>query len=225
MDDKPTTCDQCNASLEQGYCYTYKGSELIGAHCFECDRLNTIQKYRETKVLTTRLLTSNILDLIDIGRAWSWHEQDRREYKHKRFYDIIESGTPEELEEVRLQLEIRASFQRIYNKMKEFEKKVWFKGLQDTISKSKFKGVSATKTPIEDFKVLTYTMCGRTIITIEDKKSDVSMICFDDSEESSMGDKGINATEEQAIHLIELAIELFEMGKLKFEDDVNVSYL
>jgi hypothetical protein len=137
----------------------------------------------------------------------------------------VREGTPEELEEVRLQLEIRCSFQKIHAKIKEFEQRVWFKGLQETIRRSKCKGVSATDTPFAGFHVLTYTMCGRTIITVEDKQSSVSMICLDDSSESTMGDRGIDATEEQAIHLINLAIELYESGHLKFKDDKEVSYL
>jgi hypothetical protein len=222
MDNEPTNCQQCNAPLTNGYCYTYKGTELIGAHCFDCDRLNIIQKYKETKVLSTRLLTNNILDLFDIGRPWSYHEGDLYTYKNKTFREIIEFGTVKELEEVQLLLEIRISFQKIYVKMKEFEQKVWFKGLQETINASKCKGVSAI---LDEFKVLTYTMCGRTIITIEDKKSSVSMICANDSAKSTMGDKGIDSTEEQAIKLIDLAIELYESGHLKFKDDNEVSYL
>ena len=224
MDKEPTNCELCNSSLEYGYCYTCDGSELVGVHCFDCDRLKVLQEYKETKVLKTKLLMNNIIDLMQMGRSFSYTEKDNRTYRLKRFADIVTRGTPEEIEEVRLQLEIRASFTRIYDKMKEFEQKVWFKGLQETISKSKFKGVSA-EIPFRDYKVLTYTMAGRTIITIGDEKSSVSMICLDDSTESTMGDKGIDATEEQALYLIESAIELFESGYLKFKDDNDVSYL
>ena len=225
MDEKkPTNCDQCGASLEQGYCYTYEGSELVGAHCFACDNLNAIEEYRKTKVLTTRLVTNNILDLMDIGRPWSYHEKDYGSRILNTFNNIVTKGSIEELEYLQILLEIRLSFQKIYAKMKEFEQRVWFKGLQDIISKSELKGVSADS-PFRDFKFLTYTMCGRTIITLEKNEAFVSMICLDDSKESSMGDKGICATEEQAINLIELAIESFEMGNLKFKDDSEVSYL
>jgi len=68
-------------------------------------------------------------------------------------------------------------------------------------------------------------MAGRTIITIEDDKSSVSMICIEDSDEPTMGDKGIDATEKQAMHLIDLTIELFESGHLKFKEDTDVRYV
>jgi len=112
MNKEPSNCDLCNASLDNGYCYTYKGSELVGAHCFECDRLKVLQEYKETRILKTRLLTNNILDLMQMGRSFSYTEKDTRNYRMKRFTEIVEQGTAEEIEEVRLQLEIRASFMR-----------------------------------------------------------------------------------------------------------------
>lgn len=91
---------------------------------------------------------------------------------------------------------------------------------------AKTKGVSAHTNIFNNFCVLTYTMCGRTMITVEDDTAAITFMADETSKESHIGFHGIDATEEKAISLIQLAIELYhnEGGtRLSFEEDTKVS--
>src|SRR5271154_1720649 len=123
--DEPTNCQTCNASLERGYSSRYRGDKLISVICFGCDRKETMQNYLKTKVLTTRLIEDNEMQL---------YRFDDNNYQDKKTFP------PEEL---KTRLEIRSAYQKIVGKIEEFERKVWFSGVQGTVKFSKVKGVSA----------------------------------------------------------------------------------
>ena len=110
--------------------------------------------------------------------------------------------------------------------MKEFEKEVWFKGLQKKVIDSRVKEVSAHPGIFSNFCVLTYTMAGRTMITIQDDNNSVSFVADETSSDSRTGFQGIDATEEQALSLIQMAIELYHNQggtRLIFKEDNKVS--
>ena len=205
----PTNCDTCKASLERGYCYVYTNGELTGAMCFGCDRKEMLKEYLVGKRLRTRLVEDNSLQLYYTDMKKDWH------FDNDAF-----------LEEVKVRIDIHLSQRRIFDKIKEFEKEVWFKGLQKQVRAAKVKGVSAKTKLFGNFSVLTYSMCARTMITIENDTESVTMMTTEDSDENDMGFRGVDATEQQALSLIQLAIELYhnEGGtKLVFEEDTKVS--
>ena len=222
MQNEPTNCQECNVSLaDNRYTYIYRGSNIIGAYCKECDDKRILNDYIKTRKLNTNLIINVSLDLSDIGRPWSHREPDPYHYKLKTFREIFEFGSEQEIKDIITLLEIWYSNIKIRTKIQEFEKEVWFNGLQEIIRNSTKKGVSAR---LDDIKCLTFSMCARTMITIEDMDASVTMMCTEDSKIPSMGFRGISATEQQAINLIDFIIKSFKDGLLKFEDDTDVSY-
>ena len=205
---EPTNCDLCQTSLERGSCNTYEDSKLVQSLCFNCNDEQTFLDYLSDKKLTTGLITSNWSILYDL-----------------RMKDVVYAKEISELENLIDRINIEISNKRINKKIKEFEKEVWFNGLQATINSSKRKGVSAKPGVFDNFCILTYSMCGRTMITIEDDSSSITVITSEDGSESRMGLQGICATEGEAIALIAIAIELYNNSTppLVFVEDLNVS--
>lgn len=206
---EPTHCDDCGAPLDNGYNYRYKGDKIVRATCFPCNSKEMLKEYSETKRLRTHLIEDNSLKLYHTDMKKDWH------FDNNKF-----------LEDLKTRIDIQLSYTRIFDKIKEFEREVWFKGLQDKVKASSVKGVSAHTNIFNNFCVLTYSMCARTMITIEDDKKSVTLITEETSPESRMGFRGVDATEEEAISLIQLAIELYhnEGGtRLVFEEDTKVS--
>lgn len=222
MDKRPTNCQQCNVSLsDRPYIYMYRDDKIIGAYCCDCDDKNIMDTYLKTKVLRTRLIERISLDLCDVGRAWAYWEPETRKYKNKKFNEIFFGGIVGELQDLQNKLDIWISNAKIHEKIKEFEKEVWFNGLQKIIQKSESKGVSAE---LPSIKCLIFSMCARTMITIESETASVTMMCEEDSHELTMGFRGIDATEQQALALITLIIDSWKSGYLVFKDDNKVSY-
>lgn len=111
---------------------------------------------------------------------------------------------------------IEAAAKRLRVDIKELERRFWFGGHQPLAQKAKTKGM---KLELADgLVVMTWTMCGRAMITIEDSDASVTAICSEDGRESTMGLQGIDATEEQARSLIERACVAWESGHRLKED-------
>lgn len=209
MNTEPTNCQKCNAGLDRGYSFRCQGNEINRAVCFECADKEELQEYLETKTLRTGTLTRNFFHT-----HCFFTDNNNINWAHAK--------TP--LSEVSDRIGMQQSLDKITSKIGEFEKEVWYRGVQKQVSESSVKGISAK---IGDFSVLTYTMCGRTIITFDDGKVDVSAITLEDetSKEGCMGWRGIYATEEQALKLIDTAIQAYKQGQLVFQEDDKVSYL
>jgi hypothetical protein len=208
MNTEPTNCDTCNADLrEHGYSFTYQGDKIISALCTRCDRTKTFQGYLKTKRLRTHLVMDNLMKVYDIGKDW----RDKRE-------DI------QYLEEIIPRLEIHLASQKIQEKIKEFEQEVWFKGVQDIVLGTRERGVSAHLKTHNNFRVLTWSGMGRTMITIEDDHNSVTCVADETSKESRTGFHGVDAKAEDALALIQLAIDLYKNKTLVFDIDKKVSY-
>jgi hypothetical protein len=205
--DEPTNCYTCKASLERGYSYRYQGDVLISALCFDCDRKEVMAEYIKTKRLSTKLIMDNMSKLYDINMKDDWR------FKNTDF-----------LKQLKHRVDIQLAADNIQEKIREFEKHVWFGGLQKIVRASKVKGVSAKTTDFHNFCVLTYSMCGRTMFTIENDKNSITTITSEDGDEyGCMGLQGINATEEAALELLQCAITMDRNNELRFEDDTKVS--
>lgn len=201
---EPTNCDTCQSSLDNGYSYRYEGDKLVKALCFKCAKNENIQEYLKTKVLSSRLIMENNLSLY-----------------HSDIKGNIDDASY--LQELKMKTDIQLSYLRIHRKMKEFEKEVWFKGLQKKVIDSRVKGVSAHTNMLNNFCVLTYSIAGRTMITIEDDTASVTFVADETSPEPRTGFQGISATEEKGISLIETVIKLYQDKKLFFKEDTNVN--
>lgn len=217
MDD-PKFCSKCKCDLSnKRYTCFYRGEEMIDVLCADCHKAQLYETYLSSGKLSTTLVTEASLDLLDLS-----YKRDDDYTKTLRY--LIGDATVERFKEFKNAVDVYYDYLQVCKKIKEFEQKVWFSGLQKIIKKSSKKGVSG-KMPFSNHKFLTYSMCGRTMITLEDAESSVTMICAEDSSTPSMGFRGIDGTSEQAIRLIQLAIELYtgEPG-IKFSEDSDVSY-
>lgn len=201
-------CQTCSASLEQGYCYKYQDGVVVSALCFSCNDKEVLATYRSNRILRTSLLTSHINYIYDL-----------------KGYELFYRGNvakEAERQDNLLKLEIFLSTEKIRNRIKAFEQKVWFSGLQELTHKSRVKGVSAKTNRSDEFAVLTYTMAGRVMFTIENVAASITTLCSDSGSESTMGIQGISASEQEALDLLDKAIELFQTGQLEFKDDTEV---
>ncbi len=115
---------------------------------------------------------------------------------------------------------VLAAFFPIPQEIKAFERDVWFGGLQEIATKAKTKGTSLKK---DDLQLLCFTMCGRAMITLDSPTASVTVITAEDSNESRMGFRSIDATADQAIELLRKARELWAQG-LRTKEDSEVRY-
>lgn len=86
-----------------------------------------------------------------------------------------------------------------YDEIKYFEKHSWFNGIQSTVQKSSTKGMKAEA---KGLTMLTYTIAGRAMITLEEDNASITLITAEDEMESRMGLQGICATEKQAKNIL-----------------------
>lgn len=220
-----THCMRCQADLERGYStrYTEKGGqwECKEVICFGCDRKENLSDHMKTGVITTHFMmdcTVSNYDLVKEAQIYGSYDLDENK--------LIEIINRDHSEEVKTKLRVKLATTRIQKKIKEFDQRVWFKGLQDQILKTQCRGVSAKLgKKHNNFCVLTWTCAGRTMITIEDDDAMVTAVADETSKESRTGLHGIRATGEQALGLLEKAMSLYEDGTLKFKDDKKVSML
>jgi hypothetical protein len=210
--DNVKSCMRCDSDLERGYSSRYVNNECKEVICFKCDKKETLSDFLKTKVLTTRLIMDNSMDLF-------YYVESIRDPKRIQIQDLSE------LESLKTKLEIQIASLKIQEKIKAFEKKVWFAGLQEKVLATKCRGVSAKLKTHCYLSVLTYTIAGRTMITIEDKDSSVTCVADETSKESRTGLQGINAKLNDGLDLMDLAIELYENKTLKFKDDDKVGMI
>lgn len=202
-------CTKCSGSLERGSTYVWKASVLVENLCHKCGSKHDLEEYRKNdKRLRSFLTTGNQMELYHLDMKKSW------DFYNRSF-----------LEDLKSRIEIQQSVDKIHDKIKEFESAVWFSGLQAIIKKSTTSGVSASAPKLNGFSVLTFCSAGRTMFTIEDKDASVTTITEEDSSSPRMGLQGIDATEEQALKLLNSAIRLWKDGKLKFKSDKKVSII
>ena len=202
--NEPTNCARCNCELNScraGWVNTHdKDGNVIRVICSPCYDQEGYQAYAKTGVITSRTLMSANLNAYDIEKGthnYFWKEDDA---------PII--------------LQINAAYKNLRLKVKDFEQRVWFSGLQKIVRATTTRGVSAS---YNGLSVLTWCMAGRCMFTIEKDKQEFSFITDETSTESCMGIQGMNATEGGAYAMLDEAIKEYEAGNLKFVPDGEVS--
>lgn len=214
--DEVKDCMRCTASLERGYSSRYVNNKCTEVICFKCDKQESIADHMKTGVITTHLMMDCMMDVYRLVDG-DVHNEDKL-LALLRLSDSFKSS-----DETKAKIKIQLATIQIQSKIKEFEARVWFSGVQDQVLATKCRGVCAKLGKKHDnFNVLTYSICGRTMITIEDKKASVTCVADETSKESRTGLHGINASGEEAIALINKAIKLYEDKTLKFLDDDKV---
>lgn len=211
--DSVKNCMRCGSDLERGYSTRYVNNECKEVICFKCDKAEETDDFMKTGVITTHFMMSCMMDVYRLV--------DGDVHNEEKLIDLLRGNHSDEM---MAKIKVQLATARLCNKVKEFEARVWFKGLQDMIHATKERGVSAKLgKKHKNFCVLTWTGMGRTMITIEDDDASVTCVADEDSKESRTGFHGIRATGEQALALYNKAIALYEDGTLKFKDDKKVS--
>lgn len=219
--DNITHCMRCAESLDRGYSSRWKGDECLEVICFDCDKRESMADHLKTGIITTNFMLECQMAAFDILRE-RYGRQNYDVYDEQQLLESI--AAPDVSEPKKAKLRVQLATSRICKKVKEFEAKVWFKGLQDMIlAEKKERGISAKLGKKDkNFCVLTWTGMGRTMITIEDDDASVTCVADETSKDSRTGFHGIRATGEQALALYDKAIALYENGTLKFEIDKKV---
>lgn len=126
-------------------------------------------------------------------------------------------------------------FDRLVAVINRFEREVWYQGLQALVMKSKRRGLSGER---NDLKVLFYSMCGRTMITIADTQDryQITLLTATDEEpfqrrrlpESDnwgpMGLHGIEATESDAAYMLDCLISYWKEFNISEDQEIEVGY-
>ena len=218
--DDVTNCMRCNDSLERGYSSRYVNNECKEVICFECDKEESLNDYMKTGIITTNFMMECLMSAFDVMRE----RFGRCNYDAHNEEQLLECLAQDYPETTKAKLRVQLVTTKLQSIIKEFDARVWFKGLQEQIHDTKCRGVSAKLgKKYDNFCVLTWTCAGRTMITIEDDNASVTAVADETSKESRTGLHGIRATGEQALALIDKAISLYEEGTLKFKDDEKVS--
>lgn len=133
---------------------------------------------------------------------------------------LVESAQIDQALGKRANLDVLADYETVAPHIKRFERDVWFGGLQALARNAKTKGTSAEANGL---KLLCFTMCGRAMMTIDEPDASVTTITEEDSSESRMGLRGIDATADRAVELLIKVRRLWKAGALKVKDDRGVT--
>ena len=212
----PTHCDRCKASLERGRSERWRDDKRIEAICFDCDEREQIASYLQTKVISTKLMMRGAIEKVRAESALLPPPPHAKRRKPPR--PLPENAAA-------AYREINASVDRLQAEVKNFERAVWFDGLQRRVREASHRGFSARG---EGMTALVYSIAGHTMITLQpaDESISLTLITAEDSTDAVMGIQGISATEQQALALLKTCREVWEWtGGLMFERDDKVGIL
>jgi len=121
---------------------------------------------------------------------------------------------------------------RLHAGVKDFEARVWFKGLQELVRASKFSGMSGGhktrydqlmgRTPVS---LLTFCTAGRCMIQVGRGNAFVSMVADETSPDPRTGLQSLgNVTVDEALELLDDAAIQWEAGDGRPVDDKHVGF-
>lgn len=194
-------CDVCGKPVD-GFCVESFDANFkrVGVRCHPCDMTQRFDRYAATKRLHTWLMT-------EVGL---------------RHYDLERGRAVERADLVR---EAHASVERVRAEVREFDRGVWFGGLQKAVRASRTKGLSAKEpvsSPLGPVKVLAFAMAGRAMITLDAATCSVTVITAEDDTEPRMGIQGIDATEAEALALLLAVRTAWTAGTVDMVPDEQV---
>ena len=165
--------------------------------CFDCDNAESLAQWKKDHRLTSRLILTAALK------------------SHSR------RGDPEAA-----WLDINESSERVRARVKDpkgFERAVWFGGLQAAVRATRERGLSANiDTHGGKLTLTTYCLAGRCMVQIESDAARLTLITAEDEAEAHMGVQGIDATEGQAIDLLNAAQRAWCDGAVTMASAPNV---
>lgn len=208
----PKYCNRCRGDLERGYTTIYSDPrEYI---CIKCNKAEMLENWKEDGNLTTSLMIDAAIQGV------------RSEYDNKSNYGIEAFDIDDRYDDI-----IKAT-NNINEKVHGFEKQVWFDGMKSLVKACDTKGMSSHP---DGVKILAWEGMGRCVVTLEDAVASITLIIGADYPESyktydispipeyMMGIQGISATEDEAISLLDYAIQLWKDGDINLQSDKEVS--
>lgn len=199
MDDP--TCTDCGAQHLTAYSWTETPDGVpASVWCMDCKDKHALADYRADGRLTTRLTM-----------AASMKAFYAREAREKSDCDPT-------------WLEIADASQRVHAHGKRFDREVWFGGLQKQVRAAKRAGMEATpiSSTLGHITMLTFTTAGRALMTLRTDTAEVTLITAEDESTSRMGVQGIDATEVEAITLIDTVIRAWKAGTVTMSESQTV---
>jgi len=201
------TCALCQKEITDRYVETWSGDKLTRVVCSECDRNERYASFAATSRMTTWLVSDASMVV--------WHADEAREPR-----------MPVDPMRLPLARHVKAQADALLADVKHFESTVWFGGLQRTVRKSRYKGMSAAEpvaSPFGPVQVLSFTMAGRALVTLETGDHSVSLITAEDESTPRMGINGIGTTAAVACTLMRTVAAAWERGEVKMVDDTGVT--
>ncbi len=200
-------CDRCKADLDGWTVNVYDSKGNIKENiCYVCDRVDSVNEYKKSGIIATRLMTQAVMARIHFER------DDLNSLRAE--VANFERSNRDTL------LEIASATDEIEKLVRKFEEDHWLRYIKKYWNKSDDRGHHFTL-PSKAVAMM-WGSAGRVLITLENKKADISMIFLD--EESQLtpngGIQGINATKDQAIALLTEAIN---MKKIDFTPKKSVT--
>lgn len=110
----------------------------------------------------------------------------------------------------------------LHDKVKEYERRVWSDGLQDVVEDHSARGMCGSLKG--EAKIMTYVLAGRVMTTFEHKDGHTATVLSGEKEKPSrMGFHGIEGTVQQAMDLLQLAIDTWEAEGIGMVADTEVT--
>lgn len=205
--ERTRTCDACARNCDGAYVETRdaRTHALRRTLCNRCDTDARFGDYIATGRITTRLTTEVAIRGVHLER--------------NRPGDIVAVYRPE------LVRAIARTLDGIKAQVKAFERDVWFGDLQDFVRGQRVHGGRAQRpiaSGLGEIAMLTYAMAGRAMITLEAPGCSVTLITDEASARSCMGLQGIDATEAQALGLLEATRAAWQRGLVLMVDDTKI---
>jgi len=191
-------CDRCGFGLEDGRSVQWfsKDGSLIETVCEECDSDERKLEYRKTGRITSRL------HLDAVVRRGITRENCRIDRTYQAVLDDME---------------------KVGEVAKGFNKNVWLSGLRKRYMDAKENGHSAKAGTT---KFMVFCMAGRILLTFEREGGDyLTLITSDEEPPRGLGVQGIGCREYVARDMICDVSVAWEVGKLDFKPDSEVSLI
>lgn len=212
----PEYCSRCKARLGDSTVSIYKNKKVHEVICYRCDQVELLENYIRSGEITTRLMMEGSMASYYVKEG---HGFDGLRTEVRHIYEIYKDAL----------LQIGRDVEEVHNKGREFEEKHWLPKLQAYYQNSPARGHSfATK----DWKVLMWGSAGRVLLTFQDAKpqgkgkfggAHVTLIFDETADYARGGVQGICATKEEALGLIQVAIN--GLGDMTPDKDVTLAGL
>lgn len=208
-----STCDRCHRELGNYKCFRSKWdgekhtiTEII---CSICD----IRQYLEEYALDHRL-NNKVIEHVQMRYYYRienpWYIKELKE-EYQELY--IPALSPEEWK-------VRNAYTRLHWMAKRWEEKIWYPVLREYYDKSAMSTHSGT---IGKIKISMMGCAGRIMFTMRDgQENQVTLLCHEGSEKSSMYVRSLDATAQQAKKILTYTTKHADLLEMNVDTSVGL---